>query len=647
MAAWALGTALGERPRLCGYGLLTYAYDNRGRLASLTRTVTGTPPYSLSFTYDDQDRVLSISYPNGDVLTYVYGDHGKPIHAILNGTTYLVKGATYNAQGKVTSLPLGNSLQTTWQYWGIDYTALGTVNYGLPYRIQTGTVQNQGMEIYDAVGNVTNMNFQDHTTETLSFTYTPLNALASATGFASSPTSESLSYAQPDIANIGNKDNAPYNYGAAPIHATSAVGGLGSYTYDNNGNRSTDPSGLAFNYDGENHLLSLTSGPTTVFQNVYDGEGTRVVRYDQSAQTTHFVGEWYEDNVTTGIATAYYPFNGRPIAMKQGATLSYLHHDHLGSLVAATDTSGNEVGGASWARYSPFGQLRLSGGSLPSDRLFTGQTRDNVLGVGNAGNDAYYFFQARYYDATIGQFQAADTASASRAHPRGLNRYAYASNNPLKLRDSTGHASEMPVEMLPAGPLVNIVASQQHQPLVNIAPPTHLGSLVNVGQFNLGTTSVTTKPDLSVAHALVFTPRDTNLAPTIYAYEKRIERVLQTLVNRDVTVMRDQTESLDREGARASYTPYGDKRPGLLRVGDRVRFVDVMHETRHFAQDRAADFSPVDDPERFRREIDAYGYELRGKNPRTFGLTAEEIEQVQAEIQLNQEQLNQATESQH
>ncbi|HUX88925.1 MAG TPA: hypothetical protein VMW65_18110 [Chloroflexota bacterium] len=65
--------------------------------------------------------------------------------------------------------------------------------------------------------------------------------------------------------------------------------------------------------------------------------------------------------------------------MKQGAILSYLHHDHLGSLVAATDPSGNELGSGSWARYSPFGQLRTLSGSvvLPSDRLFTGQTRDH------------------------------------------------------------------------------------------------------------------------------------------------------------------------------------------------------------------------------------------------------------------------------
>ncbi len=155
----------------------------------------------------------------------------------------------------------------------------------------------------------------------------------------------------------------------------------------------------------------------------------------------------YDNNVSRETAAADTLFNEVTSAMKQGSTLSYLHHDHVGSLVAATDPSGAEVGGAAWARYSPFGQLRLSGGSLPSDRLFTGQTRDNVLGVGNA-NDAYYFFKARYYDATIGQFQSADTVlpklGTGPADPRTLNRYAYARNNPLQLVDPTGHMYDDP-----------------------------------------------------------------------------------------------------------------------------------------------------------------------------------------------------------
>jgi RHS repeat-associated protein len=134
------------------------------------------------------------------------------------------------------------------------------------------------------------------------------------------------------------------------------------------------------------------------------------------------------------VATAYYPFNGVPIALRQGSSLSYLHHDHLGSLVALTDASGNEQW---WGRYAPFGALRLTGGlvpttQLPTDRLFTGQTRDLT-------SDGFYFFKARYYDATIGKFHTPDTVVPDPKNPQALNRYAYALNNPLRYRDPSGH----------------------------------------------------------------------------------------------------------------------------------------------------------------------------------------------------------------
>lgn len=78
--------------------------------------------------------------------------------------------------------------------------------------------------------------------------------------------------------------------------------------------------------------------------------------------------------------------------MKQGSTLYYLHRDQVGSVVAVSDAAGNEVGSV---RYWPFGGQKLTTGSLPTDRLFTGQIRD-------LNDDRFYYFKARYYDATIG-----------------------------------------------------------------------------------------------------------------------------------------------------------------------------------------------------------------------------------------------------
>ncbi|HUX87496.1 MAG TPA: RHS repeat-associated core domain-containing protein, partial [Chloroflexota bacterium] len=81
-----------------------------------------------------------------------------------------------------------------------------------------------------------------------------------------------------------------------------------------------------------------------------------------------------------------------------------------------SDASGFEV---AWARYDPFGQLRLSGGVFPTDRLFTGQIRD-------LNDDRLYFYQSRHYDASVGRFLQADTATPNGKNPQAINPFANA-----------------------------------------------------------------------------------------------------------------------------------------------------------------------------------------------------------------------------
>jgi len=96
-------------------GTATYTYDNRGRLLIFTRPIA-TSSYSGATTNDELDRILTQIFPNGDVLRYRYGDHGKAVDVILN-TTFLVQGAAYNALLKPMSYPLGNGL-TSWRPTG-------------------------------------------------------------------------------------------------------------------------------------------------------------------------------------------------------------------------------------------------------------------------------------------------------------------------------------------------------------------------------------------------------------------------------------------------------------------------------------------------------------------------------------------------
>jgi len=104
-----------------------------------------------------------------------------------------------------------------------------------------------------------------------------------------------------------------------------------------------------------------------------------------------------------------------------------MHQDSLSSTSLVTDSLGAQVG--STVKYLPFGETR-STITVPTDKLFTGQRLDST---------GLYYYNARYYDPTIGRFISADTIVPNMANPQCLNRYSYCLNNPLSLTDSNGH----------------------------------------------------------------------------------------------------------------------------------------------------------------------------------------------------------------
>ena len=77
-----------------------------------------------------------------------------------------------------------------------------------------------------------------------------------------------------------------------------------------------------------------------------------------------------------------------------------------------------------------FGVCRNSQGNLDTDKLFTGQRLDDT---------GLYYYNARYYDATIGRFISADPFVQDITNPQSLNRYTYCLNNPLKYVDPSGY----------------------------------------------------------------------------------------------------------------------------------------------------------------------------------------------------------------
>ena len=73
-------------------------------------------------------------------------------------------------------------------------------------------------------------------------------------------------------------------------------------------------------------------------------------------------------------------------------------------------------------------------GGRTRKRGFTGQLLDGT---------GFYYYNARYYDPTIGRFISADTVVPYPANPQNFNRYSYFLNNPLKYVDPSGHIVEL------------------------------------------------------------------------------------------------------------------------------------------------------------------------------------------------------------
>ncbi len=114
------------------------------------------------------------------------------------------------------------------------------------------------------------------------------------------------------------------------------------------------------------------------------------------------------------------------------SALYYLTSDHLSSTSLTMDATGNVV---ARQMYLPYGQVRSTTGVLPTDKGFTGQRLDAT---------GLTFYNARYYDATLGRFISADTVIPGSENPQALNRYSYSIANPLNYIEPSGHAFTLP-----------------------------------------------------------------------------------------------------------------------------------------------------------------------------------------------------------
>jgi RHS repeat-associated protein len=448
-----------------------FEYDDQGRLVRVLDTMDG-ESFALVQDYDAHGRVEGVVYPTGFAIEYLYAWTGaNALVRKAGGGQVLWSAQEFDHEDRLLEWSYGN---------GVDAARQFTLEQGFlsgVYAENSGTsgVIQDSSFFYDALGNLTSRsaNLAGAVSVDEAFLYDNLNRVTSA----SLNTVQSLSLTYDSYGNITTKsDVGTYSYGenGAPVDAVTSVSGTlnASYLYDANGCR-TDGNGLMIAYNGDRKPTRIdraVDGGVTNFrygvdsqllvtEHVLGASGQRVLHVGALYDRT----QCFDSSAPSAGGTPdrvqhrhYIRAGGESVAVHViddvGGVLtaaeSYLHRDHLGSVVAISNGAGNLVAEFS---YDAFGRRRNADwtpASVAQDTLATGLDGRGYTGHHSLDGSQLVHMKGRVYDPLLGRFLSPDAYVQAPFNTQSYNRYSYVVNNPLTLTDPSGFFSFNPLDFL-------------------------------------------------------------------------------------------------------------------------------------------------------------------------------------------------------
>ena len=443
------------------------SYTPSGQIASLTMIANGVSK-ATHYSYDNRDRLTDVVYPDNAKLHYAYDAAGQKTQEIIttpDGQSQTID-YTYAAAGNLWTVT-ANGKTFTYHYDDAnrkierdDPNGLVTkYTYDANGRLKSwvttkgadanAPIVNQGTYTLNAAGQRTALAYQapDGTTRNLAYTYDGAGRLTKET---SDLPAHTTSWTLDAVGNrtAQTKDGAASSYAYDTTDRLMAITGSGAttYTWDQNGQLQSKTQGTAkttyaFNVQ---HLLSGVTLPDgSAIAYTYGPDGNIAQRTKTASGSTQTANYLVDPNLafaqvvaeydTTGHASAIYVY-GDELLMRieptQQSPNTYYHHDGLGSVMALADDNGVAI---QTYGYDAWGNVVESTGPDDSRYGYVGERGDEDTGL--------IYLRARWYSTPTGEFISPDAYRACMGCVASLNRYIYASSDPINNIDPSGNAT--------------------------------------------------------------------------------------------------------------------------------------------------------------------------------------------------------------
>ncbi|WEA00844.1 DUF6443 domain-containing protein [Mucilaginibacter sp. SJ] len=433
-----------------------YNYDELSSTYNdITNEVTDSKREHYTKNANNTDKVKGITVVNNYAYDHV-GRKTQTKEQINDGANIVLSQNAYNEVGqlKAKRLHSENNGSSFLQSVSYNYNERGWLrsaktdgnlfNFDLYYNQPT---DNTYSKFYN--GNIAEMVYTKTGAANVAFNYSydQLNRLTNATTTGSSTLGEQVTYdIMGNIKTLIRTGNLPaslaYNYyNSDKSNQLQIVKNAGntfrSYSYDANGNATSDGETKQISYNLFNLPQTVTQSGAQLTSYVYDATGTKIGNRSSNGYWTYINGIVYQGS-TAANGTIQFIQTEEGRAVPNGTTWSYEYNltDHLGNVRLSFDK--NPSTGAARRiqedEYYSFGLRNTGGYDLSNNNryLYNGKEVQTDL-------TSQYDYGARFYDPVIGRWGSVDPLAEK---GRRWSPYNYAANNPVRNIDPDGMAVE-------------------------------------------------------------------------------------------------------------------------------------------------------------------------------------------------------------